>query len=116
MRSYAPVRRLALTLASLLLISAPAAQAQQPIPDHRLFTRNDAYLLGAFVVGTVAMFPLDRQVISAVRDSARLHSPEFERAARVFGFLGSPGTFITVGTMYLAGRAFEEPGLERAAI
>jgi membrane-associated phospholipid phosphatase len=98
------------------LACTSTARAQQPVPDHRLFTRNDAWLMGAFVVGTVAMFPLDRQVISAVRDSARLHSPEFDRAARVFGFLGSPGTFISVGTMYLAGRAFDEPGLERAAI
>jgi membrane-associated phospholipid phosphatase len=110
------MRRPAQVLAGLLLICAPATPAQQPIPDHRLFTRNDAYLLGAFVAGTVAMFSLDRQVITAVRDSARLHSPALERNARVFGFLGSPGTFISAGALYLAGRAFDERGLERAAV
>jgi membrane-associated phospholipid phosphatase len=87
----------------------------QTIPDHRLFTRNDLYLLGAFTAGTLALFPLDTRVIAFVRDSSRLHSPAMERRARVFGFLGSPGTFIAIGSLYAAGRAANEPRLETLA-
>ncbi len=99
-------------LAILVAAELPA----QSVPDHRLFTRNDLNLLGAFAAGTAAMFSLDRQVVASVRDSARLHSAGVERGARIFGFLGSPGTFIAVGSLYAAGRALDEPDLERLAI
>ena len=95
---------------------APSASAQEPIPDHRLFTSADLLLAAGFAGGTIGMFPLDRSVIGAVRDSARVHSPAFQRTARVFGFLGSPGTFIAIAGLYGAGRIADERRLEELAV
>jgi membrane-associated phospholipid phosphatase len=100
-------------ICSLLLIATPwSASSSQT----QLFTRSDAWVAAAFATGTIAMFSVDRQVIASVRDSVRLHSPGFERAARVFGFLGSPGTFITAGALYAGGRIGGEPRLEQLAL
>jgi membrane-associated phospholipid phosphatase len=99
--------------ALLLLCAPPPASLAQ---DTRLFTPADVWVAGAFAVGTVAMFRMDEQVIRSVRDSARLHSPGFDRAARAFGFLGSPGTFIAVGSLYGAGLITDEARLRQLAL
>lgn len=105
---------LLLRMTSILLLSAPL-QAQAPIPDHRLFTGADLALLGAFTAGTVALFPFDQRVMASVRDSARLASLRAQKGARVFGFLGSYGTFIVGGALYATGRLADEPRLVRLA-
>lgn len=105
---------LSLRMTSILLLSAPL-QAQAPIPDHRLFTGADLALLGAFAAGTVALFPFDQRIMTSVRDSARLSSLRAQKGARVFGFLGSYGTFIVGGALYATGRLADEPRLVRLA-
>lgn len=95
--------------------AAAPAQERGPLPGHRLFTAADVVLLGAFAAGTVALFPLDRRVMSSVRDSARLHSLRAQKGARAFGFLGSYGTFIVGGALYATGRLADEPRLVRLA-
>lgn len=92
-----------------------SAQENAPVPDHRLFTGADLALLGAFTVGTAALFPFDRRVMSSVRDSARLNDLRAQTGARVFGFLGSPGPFLVGGTLYAVGRIANEPRLVRLA-
>jgi membrane-associated phospholipid phosphatase len=98
----------------LLLAAASPAHAQES--PTRLFVPSDVWVAAAFTAGTVAMFRIDEQVIASVRDSARLHSPGFERAARVFGFLGSPGAFIAVGSLYAIGQVAGEPRLQQLAV
>ena len=100
----------------LLAALAPVAVAQEPIPDHRLFTGNDLVLAGAFAAATVAMFPLDRRIIGSVRDSARLQDAGLERGARIAGFLGSPGSLIAAGAFYGVGELTDTPRLTRLGL
>lgn len=102
-------------LATGTVAGSAAGQSSAPIPDHRLFTGADLALLGAFTAGTVALLPFDQRVMSSVRDSARLSSLRAQKGARVFGFLGSYGTFIVGGALVATGRLADEPRLVRLA-
>jgi membrane-associated phospholipid phosphatase len=86
------------------------------LPSGSLFVKSDFWILGAFTAGTVAMFPLDRRIAGRIRDSALVNDASLERAARVVGFMGSPGPFLIGGAMYAAGRLAGKPRLTHLAV
>lgn len=106
----------------LALALAATASAQSPRdsaahrPRERLFTRSDVWIGAAFTAGTIALFPLDRDIATRVRDSALVNNRTVEETAKVIGFLGSPGPFLIGGAMYLVGRAADKPRLAHLAV
>jgi membrane-associated phospholipid phosphatase len=111
------VRRPLLGTSLLVLTVATSGRAQSArpdsaatradtaaIPDRQLFHQSDAYVAGAFVLGTVAMFPLDRHLAIEARDKdlvANAHVKELASAAR---FMGGPAPLIIGPSMYVVGR------------
>ncbi|MHB0947775.1 MAG: phosphatase PAP2 family protein [Gemmatimonadaceae bacterium] len=91
-----------------LLFTAAAAA---PLPAQQdstrrvpLFTRDDAVLGAAFVVGTLAMTPLDRKLTSALQDSAAQANWIFRDAAAVVRTIAVPGAPIIGVSLYAVGR------------
>lgn len=98
--------------------AAPAGGADTSgiIPDDRLFHRSDLWVLAGFTGATIAMFPLDRQLATAVRDSGLLQNRTLEETAKVIGFLGSPGPFLIGASMYAIGRYTNRPRVAHLAV
>ena len=106
-----------LTLALLLAPCAAPGQASTPAPDDRpLFVASDPYVLAAFAVATVAMFPLDRRLARTVRDSVLVTNRKLMETSHVFRFFGGMGPYVIGGSMYVAGRALRSPGVTQLAI
>lgn len=110
---------------SLVVIRPALAQGAPPagsadttgvIPDRKLFQRSDLVVLAGFTGATVAMFPIDRRLATAVRDSGLIANRNLERAARTIGFLGSPGPFIIGASMYAVGRYANIPRMAHLAV
>jgi membrane-associated phospholipid phosphatase len=78
--------------------------SERPRPPEPLFTARDALVAGAFALGTVAMFPVDRWVAERLQDPAVQENRFFDRAARGFEFIATPGAYYIGGTLYLVGR------------
>ena len=105
---------LALTLASAVM---PAALGAQPsdtsrISSRPLFVPNDAWIAGAFVVGTLAMHPFDRALARRLQTPGAQERKFVRHQATNLRLIGEPGTLIIGATMYGAGKAF---GNERMA-
>jgi len=79
---------------------APAA----PAPNVSLFTRDDAYLGAFFIVGTIAMFPLDKSVAGALQEPDRQANKLFQGFARDVRVIAVPGSVIIGGSLYAIGR------------
>lgn len=95
---------LLLCLAALTPAAALRAQTTEPAEDpDPLFTSEDLWFAGAFVGGTVAMFPLDRYLSGVLRDSMPQNNPVLRWSADAVGNVGRPGSFVIGTTMYVAG-------------
>src|ERR1700704_4420034 len=93
-------------LVSATLAGTVQAQVQDTINKKTpLFVGKDALLLGAFVIGTVAVAPLDLEVAPWAQDSVKQSRKILGRAATGFRLLGDPGSFVTGTVVYLIGRA-----------
>ena len=98
---------------------APAAAAAQDLakPDTaahrsaRLFTRRDAYIAGAFAVGTLAMFPVDRAIASDLQDSTVQANQFLEHAATAARRVGSPGALVLPFVTFVGGRVLHKPNV-----
>ena len=117
------MRVLVAAFAMTQLALAPAARAQSPAradsappPASSVFHASDLWIAGGFLAATVAMFPMDRDIARAVRDSQLVANRSLEEAAKVFGFLGSPGPFIVGGAMYVVGRVADKPRMAHLAV
>ena len=104
---------------------APSSRAQTAtaapdtlrlIPERKLFQRTDLLVMAGFTGATIAMFPYDRRVALRLRDSALVHNRSLEEAAKVVGFLGSPGSFIIGASMYAVGRYANKPRVAHLAV
>lgn len=95
-------------LLTLVLLGVPGTPAAQ----EPLFSARDAWIAGGFVVGTLALAPLDRQVAEVLQDSLRQRSRPYQFGATGFRLIGFPGTVIIGGSMYAVGRL---AGNERVA-
>ena len=120
----APSRRGRSPLAIALVVAScfgtalvPVTGGAQPSDTSRistkpLFTANDAWIAGAFVVGSIAMHPYDRMLANRLQTPGAQERRFVRKQATVFRLIGEPGTLIIGATMYGAGRAF---GNERMA-
>jgi membrane-associated phospholipid phosphatase len=98
-----PIRAVLLSVA--LAVTAQA-QVQDTINKKTpLLVGKDALLLGAFVLGTAAVAPIDLKIASRLQDSATQANRFLGRAATGFRLLGDPGSFVTGTGVYLIGRA-----------
>jgi hypothetical protein len=102
------VRPLAAVL--LLTLALPArTAAPQPADTTRvshdpLFTRRDALVAGAFVLGTVALYPADRAFARRIRIDRLQDNRLLHESAEFFNFMGTPGPLYIGASMYAVGR------------
>jgi membrane-associated phospholipid phosphatase len=107
---YLVPRLIRAVLLSALVSSTLAGTVQAQVQDTinkktPLFVGKDALLLGAFVIGTLAVAPLDLEVATWAQDSVKQSRKLLGRAATGFRLLGDPGSFVTGTAVYLIGRA-----------
>jgi membrane-associated phospholipid phosphatase len=104
-------RTFSAVLAALLL--APSlAPAQGTTPDtvgvkqsrQPLFSNHDAWIAGGFVVGTIALFPLDKKIAEKLQDRGNQANRFFHHEATNFRLIAQPGALAIGGTMYAVGR------------
>ena len=97
-----PVKSLCNVLLALAL--AVPAGAQATASSRPLFTWRDAVLGGSFVLGTIAIRPLDKSAAHAMQRPERQQSWIFQRSADVVRTIAQPGSVIIGTSMYAAGR------------
>ncbi|HXN75755.1 MAG TPA: phosphatase PAP2 family protein [Gemmatimonadaceae bacterium] len=93
-------------LISLTFAVTAQAQVQDTINKKTpLFVGKDALLLGAFLLGTAAVAPLDMKIASRLQYQGTQENKFLGRAATGFRLLGDPGSFVVGTVVYLVGRA-----------
>jgi membrane-associated phospholipid phosphatase len=93
-------------LFSVTLAVTAQAQVQDTINKKTpLFVGKDALLLGAFVLGTAAVAPIDVKIASRLQYQATQENQYLKRAATGFRLLGDPGSFVAGTAVYLIARA-----------
>lgn len=89
---------LATAQAPTIIADSGHTQTQAPF-----FTRKDVLLAGAFALGTVAMFPLDKRI--ALYFQKPSNTAFLKNASTGVEVIASPGAYIIGGGLYLVGRA-----------
>jgi membrane-associated phospholipid phosphatase len=98
-----PIR---IALVSVTIAVNAQAQVQDTINKKTpLLVGKDALILGAFLIGTAAVAPIDLQIASRLQDPGTQENQFLRRAATGFRLLGDPGSFVTGTSVYLIGRA-----------
>lgn len=113
---------LRLSLLSSLLVAPAAtpvaANGQQSsdttivtsTPRHTpVFTNRDALTAAAFVLGTVAIMPLDRHIAVESQRPSRQNNSALSHTTTAFRVLGEPGSIVLAGATYIYGRAEDSP-------
>lgn len=80
---------------------AKADSAKVPAP---LFTTKDFVTIGAFAVGTVAMFPFDERLAKHLTNPGAQANKFFAKASTGVEWIASPGPYFIGGTLYVVGR------------
>lgn len=98
-----------LTLTTALAMAAASVAEAQPsdtthISHDPLFTSKDAWIAGAFVVGTAALYPADRYFARKLQSTGNQENKFLRNAASDFRFMGTPGSMIIGVSMYGVGR------------
>lgn len=94
------------TLMCVSLAVTAQAQVQDTINIKTpLFVGKDALLLGAFMIGTAAVAPVDLKIASRLQDPGTQENRFLKNAATGFRLLGDPGSLVTGAGVYLVGRA-----------
>ena len=86
---------------------APAyAQSADSTPLRRisLFTRDDAYLGAFFIVGTLALRPLDKRIAGELQEPSPQTNRVLKNLARDVRLIADPGSLIIGTSMYAVGR------------
>jgi len=92
-------------LVSLIVAVTAQAQVQDTINKKTpLFVGKDALLLGAFLIGTAAVAPLDMKIASRLQYQGTQENQLLGRAATGFRLLGDPGSVVVGTAVYLVGR------------
>lgn len=94
------------------LFALSPLHAQNEPDSGPLFNKRDLYFAGGFVLGTIAMFPLDRALADALQDSTRQANEPIRFSADLVGDFGRTAPFIIGPTMYATGKLL---GSERFA-
>ena len=77
-----------------------------------LFTAADAALAVAFTGLTVAMFPVDRSIAQRLENESSKENRFFDRSARGFELLSTPGAYVIGPALYAFGRVTRRQSLE----
>lgn len=77
-----------------------------------LFTAADAALAAGFVGLTVAMFPVDRSIALRLENESSKANRFFDRSARGFELISTPGAYIIGPALYAFGRVAHHPDIE----
>jgi membrane-associated phospholipid phosphatase len=97
-----------LALLAVMAVGADGAAAQvaDTVVASRepLFVPNDAWYAAGFVVGTVALSPIDLTLAEELRDSTRQANRFLRDAATGFRVMGRPGALLLASGMYAVGR------------
>jgi membrane-associated phospholipid phosphatase len=93
---------LALTLGAFTVEAQPADTTH--ISTSPLFTGRDALIAGAFVLGTVAMFPADKHFAQRLQNPGTQENRLLKDQAIFFRTIAVPGAVIIGGTLYGVGR------------
>lgn len=80
------------------------AQSGATGPTKSLFTWGDAALVGSFLVGTVAVAPLDRAIADRLLDSTVQENRFLGRVATFVRTVADPGSVVIGVSMYAYGR------------
>ena len=101
---------------SLAILPVPPviAYAQQTPPDtvaHHIdiFGRRDAITAAAFVLGTVAIIPLDRHIAVESQRPSLQNNSALRHTTTAFRVLGEPGSIVLAGATYVYGRTENSP-------
>jgi membrane-associated phospholipid phosphatase len=100
-------RRAALTTVTLVTVlghSTVAALGAQERSADPLFIPRDALIAAGFVLGTVAMFPLDRRIAEELQDPGTQANRFFRHASKGVEAIASPGAYYIGGSLWLIGR------------
>jgi membrane-associated phospholipid phosphatase len=102
-------------LLPLLLLSSTAV-AQDTTSHRRLFTWDDAALAGVFVVGTIAIRPLDKSAALALQRPDRQQRAFYRRTASFVRTIAQPGSTIIGLSMYGIGRIIRSDRLAQVGL
>jgi membrane-associated phospholipid phosphatase len=99
------VRSCTLGLAlSLAAIEPAVAQADSTRPGSQLFTKADAILAGAVVLGTLFAQRLDDHYAARLQDSSTQANARLQKTATFVRTTAAPGALLIGTTMYAVGR------------
>lgn len=87
-----------------LFASTATAQVDTSFARRSLFTWQDAVLAGGFVVGTVAIRPLDKSAATSLQRPSTQQNEILKEAATTLRTIAVPGAVIIGTGMYAAGR------------
>ena len=99
-----------------LQAQATAARSDSLVPDSRLFVKSDLYVLAGFAAATVAMFPLDQSLASAVRREGLIDSRALQNIEEVLNVIGGPAPIVLGGVTYIVGRVADRPRVAHVAL
>jgi membrane-associated phospholipid phosphatase len=91
--------------AALAVVALPMEAQTTETQTHGLFTWRDAVLAGGFVVGTVAIRPLDKSAALALQQPDRQRRELYQKSANFVRWIAQPGSTIIGLSMYGLGRA-----------
>lgn len=100
----------------VILLCTTSAQAQRVAPPlfpgpasaPALEVSSDVWIAAGFVVGTVALSPLDRAFAKVLQDPRRQENQFLQRTAAALRFLGFPGSVIIGASVYATGLALDD--------
>lgn len=102
------MRRAFALVAVLLTLPLPVAGQADTLRREPFFTRRDAVIASAFVLGTVALAPFDRALAVRSQDSVLQRSPFLQQVAALVRELGFPGSLLIGTGLYALGRVTGE--------
>ena len=88
----------------VLVPAQSSAQTTTAANTPPLFTWEDAALAGVFVVGTIALRPVDEHFARRLQTKYAQQNRFFQTTATGFRNIAEPGAFFIGGTLYLVGR------------
>jgi membrane-associated phospholipid phosphatase len=92
------------TLLLLSAIGSVAGAQTDTLPSKTLFTWRDAALAGGFVLGTVALHPVDEHYAEVLQNPRNQQNRFLQDVATVFRTTAEPGSVIIGVSMYTVGR------------
>jgi membrane-associated phospholipid phosphatase len=88
---------------ALAQATATSDTAHTSAPRKPLFSSTDAFVAGAFVVGTFALFPVDEHFKKELQNPSTQANKFVDRTAKTLEWFGASGPYIIGGTLYATG-------------